>query len=79
MEMIKNGFEFIVNFFKTIGNLIQNIFEMNMKMTTIGIAIMQKTGQAIANMPQWLQYFAILTLSVSLLYLIIGRNAGKRG
>ena len=77
MQMIKNGLEFIVKFFKTLGNLIQNFFEMNMKMTTIGIAVMQKTTQAILNMPSWLQYFAVLTLSVSLLYIIIGRNVGK--
>lgn len=33
----------------------------------------------IATLPDWLKAFATITLAISIVYFIIGRNAGKSG
>lgn len=77
MSGIINSFKWIINFFKTIFSLISSIFETIATAFRYLITIVQLVITTIATLPNWLKAFALITLSISIIYFIIGRETGK--
>lgn len=77
MSAIINFFDWIINFFKTIFDFVTNIF------TTIGLVFkylyttISLATNIITTLPNWLQAFGIICLSICAIYMIIGRDPGK--
>ncbi len=67
----------IFGFIKTLFNILMSIFK------TIGLAfgylikIVQIAFTVISTLPSWLTAFATITICISIVYFIIGRNTGK--
>ncbi len=77
MKAIVNGFSFIINLFKTIFSIIMNLFKTIGMLFQYLITIINIAITTIATLPPWLRAFAILTISISTIYIIVGRNTGK--
>lgn len=77
MKAVINGFKWIITFFKTIFSIISTIFETIATAFTYLITIIQLVIGTIATLPNWLKAFALITLSISIVYFIIGRQTGK--
>lgn len=74
----------IINAFSTLINIIKMFFDIIMDtFATIGmvfkylITIVGLAFNVIATFPSWLKAFALVTISISIAYFIIGRNVGK--
>lgn len=77
MNFIVDFFDFIVSTIRSFWDFFVGIVE---NLILLGKYIWHATSlayQCIAQMPTWLQVFATLTISVSVLYLILGRTGGK--
>lgn len=73
LNIFKTLFDTIVNLF----NMLMNVFKLlGMMLSYIGTIITLALNQ-ISTLPTWLQAFAVITLAISVIYIIIGRNAGK--
>lgn len=77
MNGIINSFKWIINFFKTIFNIFSTIIETITTAFRYMLTIIDLCIDTIATLPIWLKAFALITMSISLLYFIIGRNTGK--
>ena len=66
IDAIKMIFDIIMNFFDTIGMVFRYLF-----------TIVQIAFTTITTLPSWLQAFALITVSISIAYFLIGRSAGK--
>lgn len=77
MKGILNGFKWIITFIKLIYNFFINIIKGVITAFRYLITIVQLAFTTIATLPDWLIGFAIITISICVLYFIIGRNLGK--
>lgn len=77
MKGIINSFKWIITFFKTIFSIISTIFETIVTAFNYLIKIVQLVVTTAATLPTWLTSFAMITLAISIVYFIIGRNTGK--
>lgn len=59
-------FDIIMSIFETLAMVLRYLF------TIVSLAF-----EVIVSFPSWLKAFAVITLSISICYIIIGRNAGK--
>ena len=73
IETIKNIFGFI----ETLFNIIMSIFETIGMIFNYIITTVQVAFTTIANFPSWITSFMIITIAISIGYIIIGRNVGK--
>lgn len=64
--MIKMLFDILMSIFETIGLVFKYL-----------ISIVDIAFETIATFPPWLMAFAVITISISIGYFIIGRNSGK--
>lgn len=74
----------ILAFFDWFGNLCMTIFDFVVGLIEDLITMLEYVGVAatnafdmIANLPDWMQGFAIITITISIIFVIVGRNAGK--
>ena len=58
-------------------DIIMSIFETMAMVFRYLITIVEIAFSTIATLPNWLKAFAIITISISIAYFLIGRNAGK--
>lgn len=76
VKAIASGFNDLINFiqtvFKILGNILQQIVYL-FKYLTQAIAV---SVSFIATLPPWLSVFATVTVSISVLYIILGRKGG---
>lgn len=77
MKAVVNGFKWIINFFKTIFGIISTIFETITTAFRYLVTIVQLAIGTVATLPTWLKAFALITISISIVYFIIGRETGK--
>ncbi len=77
MKAIINAFSAIINFFKMVFDIIMSIFETMAMVFRYLITIVDIAFDTVATFPSWLKAFAIITISISIAYFLIGRNAGK--
>lgn len=77
MKLIFDYFMRLVSIFEVFWNFVLTFFENMIMLFKYILHSMALATQCILSMPTWLQVFATLTLSVSVLYLIVGRQGGK--
>lgn len=66
------GFSAVFDFIKSFINDIINVFKYTLQAN-------EMANHFIATLPDWLRPYAIITLSVLVLYIITGRSAGAHG
>lgn len=77
MEAIVDAIDTLINFIETIWEFIQNIFSaITVAFDIIG-RVITMAFEFILTMPAFISGFAILTIIISIVYFIIGREAGK--
>ena len=77
MEGILNSFLSIINILKTAWNLIINFFTHIGDLYQMSATATNTAMQIINTLPIQIQYFALMTLLVSILFLVLGRTGGK--
>lgn len=77
MKGIINGFSFIINLFKSIVDMFMYIIKSIITMFRIIGGIINIIFELMNTLPYWLTAFISVTLMVSVLYIIVGRNPGK--
>ncbi len=77
MNAIIDGFNWIIEFFKTIFNFISNTFETLGMVFKYIYTIIRLATDVILTLPPWIQAFGFITISICAIYMIIGRDAGK--
>ena len=77
MKGIINDFSTLINIIKMLFNIIMSIFETIGMVFRYLLTIVSIVYDVIATLPSWLMAFAIITISISIAYFIIGRTGGK--
>lgn len=77
MTGIINGIKWFIDAIKMIFDIIMSVFETLYMVFQYLITIVQIAFTTITTLPSWLQAFAIITVSISIAYFLIGRTAGK--
>lgn len=77
MKAIISGFNWIIEFFKTIFNFISTTFETLGMVFKYIYTIVRLCTDLILSFPPWIQAFGLITISICAVYMIIGRDAGK--
>lgn len=76
MKWLIDAISWIVNLFKTIWSFFLGLIDnLIMLVGYIGDAL-RLAYNMVDSLPAWLKVFALLTLSVTVLYLVLGRNTG---
>lgn len=77
MKGILNAFSTLINTIKMLFEIIMSMFETLGMVFTYLISIVDIAFETILTLPEWLKAFAIITVSISIAYILIGRNVGK--
>lgn len=77
MKAIKNAIETIINFFESIWDFITGIVDNTVMLLDYLGVVAELCYDTIASMPTWLQAFGTITILISVLYMILGRQGGK--
>lgn len=77
MTGIINAFKTIINFFTTIFDIVMGFFETIVTIFRYLLTIVNLAFTALATLPSWLQAFAVITVSLSIAYFVMGRSGGK--
>lgn len=77
MKAIVSGFTFLINAIKTIFGFVMNIFKAIAMLFEYLITIVNLAFTAILTLPPYIQAFAYITIAISIIYIIVGRNTGK--
>lgn len=77
MQGILNAFDFIISTIKSVWAFFMGIVDNTILLIKYIGKALELAYDCIAQMPSWLQAFAFVTVSVSVLYLILGREGGK--
>lgn len=77
MKGIIAGLTSLINIFKMLFNILMNIFGTIALVFGYLISIVNLAFTTILTLPNWLKAFAIITIAISICYIIIGRNIGK--
>lgn len=76
MKFIVSFIDFITNAIRTVWGFFESIVEnLIMLFKYIGV-VANLCYEMISSIPVWLQAFAVITIVVSILYIILGRNTG---
>lgn len=67
----------ILNFIRTLFSIVMNIFKTIGQTFNYLLSIGQTILAVLATFPSWLQAFGMITLTISIAYFMIGREAGK--
>ena len=79
MKGIIDAFSTIINIFKMIFSIIMDTFSVLASVFNYLIQIVNITFNTLLTLPDWLKGFAVITISISIAYFLIGRTAGKSG
>lgn len=77
MTGILNAFSTIINFFKLIFSMVMSIFKTIAMVFRYLLTIVNLAFDSILLLPEWIKAFAVITLSLSIAYFLIGRSGGK--
>lgn len=77
MKGIISAFTFLIDTIKMIFGIFMSVFETITMVFRYLLTILDIAFVTIALLPPWLKSFAIITISISVAYILIGRNAGK--
>lgn len=76
-KALVDGLKNIVLFIKVLYKLVVNLVTGVYKMLSWVMAVVTKVVAIILTLPDYIQIFATITLTISIIYLIVGRNHGK--
>lgn len=79
MKFIVNSFKTLIEIIKLLWDVISGIFETLTLAFSYLLKVVNLSLAVISTLPDWLKAFATITLAISIIYFIIGRNAGKSG
>ena len=71
------GIKEILNFIRTIFSIVGKIFKVIGMCFRYLAHIVQIAFTTIETLPSWISAFAVITLCISIIYFIVGRNTGK--
>lgn len=77
MKGILSGLKNILDFIKLFARFMNNMLNNTWKVLKWVGAVASKTGAIILTLPDYIQIFATITITVCILYLILGRSHGK--
>ena len=77
MKAIVSGIKWIITFFKQLWNFIGTLLKGIAVAFQILGRIITMTLDTIVTLPSWIQGFLIITITITIIYFIVGRNAGK--
>lgn len=77
MKGILNGITSIIDVFKMIFSIIMSIFKTLGMVLKYLVTIVELAFNLILTFPDWLKAFALITISISIAYFLIGRSGGK--
>lgn len=77
MSAVINGFSWLINFFKTIIDFLMFAIKSIITMFEILISIVDIVFGLLHTLPYWLVSFVSITLMISIIYIVVGRQAGK--
>ncbi len=77
MKGIINGVSTLIKTIKLLFNVIMNIFSTIAMVFRYLITIVELAFNAIITLPPWIKSFCVITISISIAYILIGRNTGK--
>lgn len=77
MKAIISGFKWLIDVITKLFDILMSVFETIGMVFRYLITIVDIAFDTIATLPAWLSGFAVITVSLSIAYIIIGRNAGK--
>ena len=77
MKGILNAFDFIISTIKSVWAFFMGIVDNTILLVKYVGKALSLAYECVEQMPAWLQIFAFVTISVSVLYLILGREGGK--
>lgn len=79
MEAIQEGFTWLIEFLKTVFDMLMSSFEMIGDMVNyVGVAL-NVLSNILYTIPPWIRVFGVISMSVALVYIIVGRETGKSG
>lgn len=77
MKAIISGFKWLIETITMLFEMLMSVFETIGMIFRYLITIIDIAFDTIRTLPSWLSAFAIITISISIAYIIIGRNVGK--
>lgn len=77
MKAVINGFTWLIDTIKMLVGIVMSIFNTLAMVIRYFIVIVGIAIDVVANLPDWLRAFALITISISIAYFLIGRNSGK--
>lgn len=77
MKAIVSGIKWIISFFKEIWEFLESLISGLILAFRYLFIIVELAIKTIGNLPDWLQAFGIITISITAMYFVIGRQAGK--
>lgn len=79
MKYIVNAFKTLIDIIKLLFDIVMGIFDTLALAFNYLLKVVNLAFAVVDTLPDWLKAFAIITLAISIVYFIIGRNAGKNG
>ena len=77
IESIVDGFNAIINILKMGFNTLMNFFKsLGLVLEYIGNAVIKAMDIA-DTLPSWIKGFVLMTIAISTIYIIVGRAGGK--
>ena len=77
MKAIISGFNWLISTIKQLFSILMSIFSTLAMVFNYLIAIVQIAINTISSFPDWLKAFGLITISISIAYILIGRDTGK--
>lgn len=77
MTGIINAFSTLINTIKMVFDIIMSVFSTLVMVFQYLLEIINLVFVTLATLPDWIKAFAVITVSISIAYFLIGRNAGK--
>lgn len=77
MSALVNGFTWFINAIRLAFELVFNIIRSIAMLFRYLLTIINLAFTAILTLPPYIQAFAYLTIGISIIYIIVGRNTGK--
>lgn len=79
VKSILNGFTNLINFIQTIFKVLSNFLAQIVYLIKYILQAINISFAFIGTLPAWLSVFATITVSISVLYILLGRSTGSKG
>lgn len=79
VKSILNGFTNLIDFIQTVFKILGNVLQQIVYLIKYILQAINISTSFIATLPAWLSVFATITVSISVLYILLGRSTGSKG